>query len=354
MTVATEKMRVAFVWTEFQENVLLSLMRAQGIERFDLLLLRGKIAAASRIARFAERVVVLPDLGICWRNVRKIRREVAALVDPVIPVQEYEVWVSNYALPYSRRLIFNRRCSRIHIFEEGCGCYVDAGWLCSVYGIRHALAVLLFQLSYLGYGGGINLLPLGKEKEAWGFFPGCFPSLKVPKRLIEHRFLEQVLEESVLDCSLRFSIEPGAALYLPLPFADTSFLDEETDYRINRETISGFLKENPAVKKLVWKPHPRAIMSNESARIERLSREFGIEIECVTERVNFENFILLASYQPPLQVFSSMSSSLFVAKALEHRGVQPVSVVSKTLLPLEKVSPQVYRFFDRIGMAIIN
>jgi hypothetical protein len=351
---ASGRKQVALVWTEFQENVLLSVMKATAVETLDLLFVRDTIAECSQLKRYARRTVIVRDIDPSYRKLRETRQEIVAQIDSSLPEEAFQLWLSNYEHIYGRRLMFHKNCTAIRIFEEGACCYVDFKFLKRLYGFRAFVSTLLLKLCYLDYGGFNLGVPRKKVKDVWSFFPGCFPLLGMPQRLIDHGLFESVLRNSVSGCGLEFSIDPDAALYLPVSLSDTNFVSEEIDYRVNQECIAKFLGANPRVRKIVWKPHPRAIMAKELARVRELSGALGVSIRCIEDRVNFEKFIFQAKYHPVLPVFSTMSSSLFVAKALEHRGLRAVSVTSKTLLEVEKVAPQVYEVFRRIGIVNIG
>ncbi|MBT0653115.1 polysialyltransferase family glycosyltransferase [Geomobilimonas luticola] len=346
--------KIALVWTEFQANILMSIMNSSGISRFDIVFLRDKIASSTRLSEFADRVVILKDISLSYRNMLLIRSEVATKVIPAIPEVPFDLWLCNYTFPSSRRLMFDKMCKSITLFEEGTGCYVNTGVMNSIYGNRAFISAFLLKISYPDYGGSIRYLPKAKTKGKWGLFSGCFPELDLPERCIDHLDFERTLDSIMCGNREAFTVPPGSAVYVPSPFGDINLLSQEIDYQINRECLLSFIKEYRGTKLILWKPHPRCIMANDIEKAKKLSDLTGIEIRIVKERSNFEEFLFSIRCISSLPVFSTTSSSLFIAKALSHRGLEAVSIKSITQLDCMNSSQLIYDVFKRVGVKLID
>ena len=348
--------RVALVWTEFQESVLLSVMKASAIDGFDIVFTLDKISDLTRLREVSDDMVILKGIPLSYRNQFRIRSEVNAKINKNIPKCQFDLWLCNYTFPYSRRLMFDKLCRNITLFEEGFWCYVNRGILNSTYGKRDFISTLLLKICYPDYGGSTYSIPKAKGKEKWGLFPGCFPNFNLPERLIDHLLFERTLDNITCINRKNYYVPPNSAIYLPSSISLLGYiyrLNHDIDYEVDRESLVAFINEYRSTKVIIWKPHPHSIMSDEMARSRKLTHSIGIEIRVVEDRSNFEEFVLSLNINSFLPVFSHSSNALLVAKLFSHRGLDAIIVKSKNYLENYSTTQQVYDLFQRLGIKII-
>ena len=346
---------VAFVWTEFQQNILNAIL-LQDQRQIDVLFIRKGIGEFSNLVNSSKRVVNLHDTACSYRNSRVLRREIQTNVKPYLS-KEQSVRVYSWTVdhPYVRSVIFDASCEELHLFEDGTGSYVDFGWFNHKLGVKALLSKLALHAS-LHEHGAFSRYPTDLPIYGWSLFPGAYPRIPtIRKELFHQEYRNSISLMDGESDSAAPQIPDGSIFYIPSPYADCNLVSDEEEVEMHSQALSLLVEDGDIAygATIYWKPHPRANPERERERIKCIEGRSGLCVKVVEGNVGMES-IALKNKNIELSFFSLASSALYGISAL---GIDNHRVCAVRLKELTNRFPHIvslYDFFDKAKIRIIG
>lgn len=345
---------IAFVWTEFQQRILNTILH-QDQQQIDVLFIRKGIGEFSRLIDSCKRVVYLPDTACSYRNSRVLRGEIEAHVKPCLSeAQSVRVYSWTVDHPYVRSVIFGGSCEELHLFEDGTGSYVDFGWFNHKLGVKAFLSKLALHASLPEYGA-FSLYPSDLPIYGWSLFSGAYPRIPTIRKKLCHEEYRSSLSSSGDDTGVvSINIPDCSIVYIPSPYADCNLMSDDEEIELHSEAIK-LLSSNNYISYgdvIYWKSHPRANLIKERKRIKCIEDNTGVFIK-ILGGAGMES-VALDNKSVELRFFSIASSALYGISAL---GVEAHKVYAIKLDGLTNRFPHIsslYCFFDKAGIEVIG
>jgi|GEM_PF-5765976 len=343
---------IAFVSTEYQQNVLFAICLQENLT-IDILFLRKNIIIHTNVQEFVDKVVYYEDVTFSWKSVLNYYREYCKTVSHYIHRENnYRIFTWSIENPLVRYAINISRCKDVNLFEDGSGSYIKWGLYNKNLGFKTFLVssfIFLFTNTVSGSYRPLKDLWIS----GWSLYKGCYPDLRIHKRLINHQYFQQVIKSSLKKEDNYFEIENKAKVFINSPYIEFGILSE-IEYEIVLKDVVEMIVSSidTRIDKVFWKIHPRTNFEKEKKRVQLIADKMDIKITLIPTNESIESFAL-RNQKKDISYYSLGSSSLYVIKALVGEKTS-VSMVESDILSrkfrLQKELVDVYR---SIGIRII-
>ena len=346
---------IAFVWTEFQQKILNTILH-QDQQQIDVLFIRKGVGEFSRLIDSCKRVVYLPDTACSYRNSRVLRGEIEANVKPCLAeAQSVRVYSWTVDHPYVRSVIFGGSCEELHLFEDGTGSYVDFGWFNHKLGVKAFLSKLALHASLPEYGA-FTRYPTDVPIYGWSLFPGAYPRIPtMRKELCHNEYRKSVSFIDGESDAAAPHIPDGSIIYIPSPYADCNLVSDDEEIEMHSQALALLVSNSDIAcgATIYWKPHPRANLERERERIKRVEERSGLFVKVVEESVGMES-LALNNKNAELSFFSLASSALYGISALGIDGRKVCAIRLKALTDRFPHIVSLYEFFHKAKIRVIG
>ena len=342
---------IAFVGTEYQQNILFSICLQNNIT-IDTLFLREDISIQKGVDRYVRDVIYFKNISFSWRSMKKYYQTYQEKIAPNLSKkEEYRVFVWSLYNPLSRYAINFHNVSSIYWIDEGTASYMNlwpynyrSGWKDFFVStlVFSATNILSFNLKHLDQ----SLI------ESWTLFDNAYPNYNFEKHTINHEFFVKVLEES-LDNEKIVDFEIGSIVFIQSAYLEVGLLSEEEYMKVHVEAIEKIKKyhENNDIK-LYWSLHPKTNIKNEIRRVKKLERLTNISISLIQDNTNIE-ITAMKNREKKIEYFSLGSSALYVIKAISTKNTTVCLVEIEDLCRKIATQSQLNRLYKSMDIEII-
>jgi len=337
------KKNIAFVGTEFQQNILCTISMQENI-KFNLIFIKDKIEINEKLKNITEKIIIFEDIPYSWKNLFTYLRSFKKLKKKLNNNYSYNVYTWSIENPIIKLILNKYEVDSINIFEDGMGSYVQRNinsFILKDYILMKGMNFLLNLFS----GRFFNNY---KIDNTYALFGGAFPYLKYKKQIIlDHNIFKKVLEKNIKKSHI--NLPDSSVIFLQQSLVEMNILSEQEYIDLHKKIIHYFVKRCN-LKEVIWKLHPRTNMKNEKERLKRIVGDYDIKIKLL-DKENIEN-LLIAYSNKNLKIYSFYSSGLYVSKCLLNKHIYAFE--SKKLSTKILTLNQVYKFFQNIGIKVIK
>ncbi|EDM22822.1 polysialyltransferase family glycosyltransferase, partial [Caminibacter mediatlanticus] len=299
---------IGFVFTEYQQNILLALL-LQMNHKLDILFIRNNIKINKKLTRYANKIIIFNDIPYSIKNVLKFIREYKR-IKTVLSSKEINNFYSwSFESPIVRSIMVNFNIKNFYLLEDGIGSYVNRK--IKDLNLREYLYILLMNKI-------IDILNFRIKKKLWKFIIGCslynecFPYIK---KLNQKIIIDKNSFINAISVEKKVYLINNSSLFIQQPFVEMGILTNEEYINIHIEGLNKIKKLG--IKNIYWKLHPRTDISEEKIRLKKINKAFNnfFNIEIIQDKLNIEELVLLNG-KKNIKYFSYYSSSLYVIKKI--------------------------------------
>ena len=340
---------VAFVYTEYQQNILFAICLQEKIQ-LDVIFVRNNISMHHDIHNFAKKVILIEDIPFSWRSMRGYYREYKNIILPEInPEESYLVFSWSIENPLVRLALNELKKKKIYLLEDGAGSYVKRGLF--QLGIKHFLATVLIDslVDVISF----KVKPYSRKSfVGWSLYDNCFPDFKIEKKIIKHKYFQKSMM-GLIENNEMINLEKASIVFIQQPYVEMTILNEEEYIKIHTDAVMKMTKYmSDDCMKIIWKLHPRTNIEDEYRRIEKIEIQTCVKLEIMKERCNMEH-VAYVNKENAIRYFSLGSSSLYVILALVSKSTSVSLIENETLKQELSTQEQVNTFYNSIGIKSI-
>jgi len=339
--------KIAFVYTEYQQNILLAICLQQQI-RLDMVFIRNNINVHKKLHQFSKKVLEFDDIPYSWKTIFKFYNEYRSIVHSTLNIHEaYMIFTWSIEHPMVRFAINNLEDKQIHLLEDGTGSYLKddiryKGWhhLLLTRVISSIVDIMSFQI-----------LPYDKvHLEGWSLYDNCFPSFQIKHNLLDHSYFQRSMMNFSNNDQV-VQLKKGSIVFIQQPYVEMNILSDEEYIHIHIEALAK-IKKRSANDTIIWKLHPRTCIEKEYKRIDQIKKRSDIEFQIVHSQGNMEQ-IAYNNVENRIQYFSLGSSSLYVILALLPNAKNIYLIESEILKKKLYTQIEINDLYRSIGIELI-
>ncbi len=342
---------IAFVYTEYQQNILFAVCEQENIE-IDILFVRKDIPLHKNADRYMHKVIYYEDNSFSWRSIGKYYQEYMKTMAPHIDnSSEYRIFTWSMVNPMSRYAINLTQCKNIDFIEDGSGSYAKWGFNNYNSGFKtFAVSSFIFLFTNIF---SKSMMPLNHSYvSGWSLFDGCYPDFNINKNLIEHHYFQKAMMGSMQEKD-DVSLEKGSMVFIQQPYVEMTILNEDEYIRIHTEAVVKMKKHSLNNRlTIIWKLHPRTDIDDEVRRVKKIKAQTDVEFEIIKEKWNME-YLAYINRENKIQYFSLGSSSLYVISALVSESTSVFLIENEALKQKLPAQVQINEFYKSIGIGLI-
>jgi len=343
---------IAFVFTEYQQNILFAICLQQRIH-IDILFIRENITLHKNANIFVRKVVYYKDVPFSWRSVWKYYRVYKMSVSPLLDRKNsYRIFTWNIENPLCRYAINFTRCKQIELFEDGSGSYMKWGLNNYNLGLK-TFAISTFIHSFTNIFS-LQAVPLNHSNiNGWALFENCYPDFNISKKIIDHKCFQKIIEDALSKESEIANLENGATVFINSPYVEFGILSENEYTNMIIDTVKKISMHTQfPIDRIYWKLHPRTNQENEKMRLQYIHEMTNITFEVLSSEVNME-LIALANNDKKLNYYSLGSSSLYIIKALVSNDTSVCLIESEILKNKAGIQMQLIEMYKLMGIRVM-
>lgn len=320
---------IAFVWTEFQQSVLLALCLQEKIH-INVVFLRNNLSLHPLLEQYTDKIIFLDDIPFSTRSITKFYREYEKKIFHELEgIKEYNVFGWSLNTPFTRYAINSSHCKAINLFEDGTESYGNWG-LCNLsLGFKVFLTTCIIFMSTRILSERKKSLDMGLVK-SWTLFDNAFPRLKIERKKISHDYFRRLISMSY-DDDYPVQLEENGIIFLQSAYIESNLLNEKEYLDMHIDAVEKIKnKKRTSNIKIIWKVHPRTNIDKEMKRVEDIAKVTGVEIEIMKERMNIE-FMVVSNLDKGIKYYSLGSTALYTIAALTSK-VSDVFLIENSML----------------------
>jgi hypothetical protein len=330
---------IAFVYTEFQQEILASICLQNKI-KIDFLFVRKSIRINQILKLFyVKKVFLFEGLDYNSKNIFNFFLEYKKAIKPNIDnLKHYNLYTWSINNPIILSFIKSNNIRNINIFEDGTGSYIPR---------RYTLKEKLLQLitntiiSFSSY----NFLKKKHFIIGWSLYKDCHPLISLNKKVIINKEkFKTIIKQDISNHKIS-TIKNNSSVIITSPFVEFNVINEDEYFESFSEMI---LKIHRLTQNTIFyiKPHPRNNILFLNKMISKVTNNNNLKFTILDNSTNIE---LLAVYNENLNIdyFSIGSSALYVIKALQLKNASTY-LIKNDILP--KSFNKLYTFYKNIGI----
>lgn len=343
---------IAFIGTEYQQNILFSICLQKSIE-IEILFLREGIPLHKNAGIYVQKVVYFENIPFSWRSIKRYYQAYQKIIAPELSEKEnYRVFIWSLHNPLSRYTINFYNIASIYWIDEGSASYA------SVWPYNYKSGLKSFLASACVYIGtsifSFSLKPLSNSLiESWTLFSNAYPDYDFQKNIIDHHCYQQITRDSLESKIEKLDIDSREVVFITSAYVEYGILSEDEFVQIMIDAL-GKLKEfkNVDLNHIYWKLHPRTNIESEEIRLGKISEATKAYFEILPYDSTIEA-IVFANQEKNLQYYSLGSSSLYVIKALAHNETTVCLIENEVLKKKVATQSQLNIFYRTIGIETV-
>ena len=313
----SKKQSIAFLCTEYQQNILFSICLQQNI-KIDILFLREDIQQLSLINNYAKEIVIVKNISYQLQSLNKFYDEFHNDIKPKLDKNSYyDVYTWSYEYPTTQLLLHKFNTLNIFLIEDGVGAYMNQGILNFRQGSKHCIFTFIMSLFIKILSLNLKLMNK-KHYTGWSLFEGCYPLLNIQNNLIEHKNFSKIICSGYQNNDT-VNIQDNSVVFIQQAFVEETIFSESEYIKIHVNIINriknDFLKN---YKILLWNLHPRTNTEDEVRRTNIISKKTGVMIRHMKSDLNIE-YIAHMNKNKYIKYCSICSTSLYVIKAIVEK-----------------------------------
>ena len=343
---------IAFIGTEYQQNILFAICSQESIH-IDVLFLRENISLHADIDRYVEKIVYFENIPFSWRSIGKYYHTYHETIAPNLNREEvYRIFVWSLYNPLSRYAINYHTVKSICWIDEGSASYA------SVWPYNYSSGPKDFLASAFIFSA-TNILSLTFEPinrsniESWTLFGNSYPNYTFKKNIIDHTIFQHIIKDNMSGGSAVPNINKGSAVFISSAYVEYGILNEDEFVETIIDAVDKMKScADTEIDRVYWKSHPRSNERDERVRLGSIASKTKVDFELLPNDISMEA-IALENHENELRYYSLGSSSLYVIKALVYENTEVCLVESDILNRKSAGQVQMNMVFKSMGIKTI-
>lgn len=339
-------MIIAFIFTEYQQKILTSILIQNKIERVDILFLRENIQLDKNLSKFCKKILPLSEIPYSWRNIPKFYNDYKINIEHHLDKNlDYKIFSWSLEFPQVRLVLRNIKNYELNLLEDGAGSYIYRNFL--DFKLKDSIVnkLITISLDLLSIKDILNLKT--RKIIGWSLYDNCYPSYNLENQLINHEVFTKVTKDSLKEINKPF-LKDTHVVFIQQSYVEMTLMNEDEYIDLHTfaiEKIKNKFKSN----KIYWKLHPRTNKQQEASRVNKIKKQINIDIEIININISMEELTMI-HYKKDIKYVSFGSSVLYVIPALTNKKDSVYTLYSNFLIKRLKGQSEVNKLYKRIGV----
>lgn len=340
MVKSDNSISIAFIYTRYQFNILIELLKSLNIAKSSVIIIIANKAEKQGVSGKGFNLTI--DYDESHESMKYWAESKKNLINELNIVEQMpnNLFLRNFNSACARIILSRFYNSNLYILEEGMGSYFNCNYL-GLYGTLKEKIVNILKRFYFSKGK-LKILPIYKERaKKVGLFPNMKPWLNIPYypiRLTEKQHQKQKLISDEID-----------VLIVDQPLWQVGLKDEET-IQIYKSILSYLQLNGLENKKTAIKLHP----SSKKCELLKLIRSAGFNDKTIIidSRENIEEWLFSEQFNSIKMFIGFFSWALCLIHKHKYNRTIPVLAFSNNLL--DQKAHQSYEIMQSMGIKIIR
>lgn len=339
--------RIAFVHTEYQQNILFALCLQEKII-IDYLIIRENTLLNKDVSKYVKKVIYYNYHTYTLKNINDYYIDfIKKNISPIVIKQDIIFYTWTLLHPLVRLSIQESNSYKINIFEDGSGSYIKWGKL-NYTNLKSTF--LLFIIASI-LSKKIRIL---REKKiiSWSFFNNSYPDNNYINKKISPPSFEEVLLKSIKSHKV-IELEDNSIVFITSPYVEDRILTTSQYIESFTKSIEKIMIDSATKRKHIYlKLHPRNHKTKEKERVLEVEKLLKIEIEILEDDSNIE-LIAIQNKTKQIKYYSIGSTALYILKILTLSRNSTILIKDENLLRNFDFQRQLVKVYKKIGIKTI-